>query len=162
MQSEIAALAPNYQSAIATTSEHYSLLISFVQSQMRRGTDFGVIPGTNNKPVLLKAGAEKLCRLFNLRVQFDLIDSLADFSQPLFHYHYRCSLYRRGELVGQGDGTCNTWEAKYRKQKGREFDLCNTVCKMAQKRSLIAAVLVSCSVSDLFTQDLIEDDRLEV
>ena len=32
---------------------------------------------------------------------------------------------------------------------------------MSQKRALIAAVLVSCSVSDLFTQDLIEDDRAE-
>lgn len=161
MTTESSTLAPNYQSAIATTSEHYHLLVKFVQSQMRSGSDFGVIPGTGSKPVLLKAGAEKLCRLFSLRATFDLIDSLADFKEPLFHYHYRCSLYRSGELVGQGDGTCNTWEGKYRRQKGREFDLCNTVCKMSQKRALVAAVLVCCGVSDLFTQDLIEDDRAE-
>lgn len=150
------ALAPNYQGAISSTADHYQLLAQFVRSQLREGTDYGVIPHTNNKPVLLKAGAEKLCRLFSLRAQFDLIDSVADFSQPLFYYHYRCSLYRRGELVGQGDGTANTWETKFKRQN-RPFDLCNTVCKMSQKRSLIAAVLVSCGVSDLFTQDLEEE-----
>lgn len=161
MQSEIAALAPNYQSAIAATSDHYHLLIKFVKSQMQSGTDFGVIPGTNNKPVLLKAGAEKLCRLFSLRAQFDLIQSVADFDKPLFHYHYRCSLYRQGELVGQGDGCCNTLEQKYQKQKYRVYDLCNTVCKIGQKRALVAAVLVCCGVSEFFTQDVIEDDRAE-
>lgn len=124
---------------------------------MVSGVDFGVIPGTNSKPVLLKAGAEKLCRLFSLRSQFDLIQSVVDFDKPLFHYHYRCSLYRKGELVGQGDGNCNTLEVKYQRQKSRIFDLTNTTCKMAQKRSLVAAVLICCGVSEFFNQDLIED-----
>lgn len=153
MATEIA-LAPNYQTAIATTTEHYSLLVAFVKAQMVENVDFGVIPGTGSKPVLLKAGAEKLCRLFSLRAHFDLVHSVVDFDKPLFHYHYRCSLYRNGELVGQGDGNCNTLEQKYQRQKSRIFDLTNTTAKIGQKRALIAAVLVCCSVSDLFTQDL--------
>lgn len=153
MTTEIS-LAPNYQSAIVATSSHYSLLVEFVKNQMVKDIDYGIIPHTNNKPVLLKAGAEKLCRLFSLRASFELIQSVVDFDKPLFHYHYRCSLYRNGDLVGQGDGNCNSLEQKYQKQKYRVYDLCNTVCKISQKRSLIAAVLVCCSVSDLFTQDL--------
>lgn len=161
MHVEISTLAPNYQTAITNTASHYELLVSFVKSQMLPGTDFGVIPGTNSKPVLLKPGAEKLCRLFSLRPQFDLIQSVVNFDKPLFHYHYRCSLFRNGELTGQGDGNCNTLEQKYQKQKYRVYDLCNTVCKMSQKRALVAAVLVCCGVSEFFTADLIEDDRIE-
>lgn len=161
MRTEITTLAPNYQSAIANTASHYDLLVFFVRSQMLPGTDFGVIPGTNNKPVLLKPGAEKLCRLFSLRPQFDLIQSVVDFEKPLFYYHYRCSLYRNGELTAQGDGNCNTLEQKYQKQKYRVYDLCNTVCKISQKRALVAAVLVCCGVSEFFTQDIHEDEHTE-
>lgn len=146
-------LAPNYEGAIDSATAHYQLLTAFVQRQLRENVDFGKIPGTNSKPVLLKAGAEKLCRLFSLRAQFELIDSVADFAQPLFYYHYRCTLYRKGELVGSGDGTCNSWELKFKRQN-RPFDVANTVCKMGQKRSLVAAVLVSCGVSEFFTCDL--------
>lgn len=154
-------LAPSYQTAIANTASHYELIISFVKSQMLPNIDFGKIPGTNSKPVLLKPGAEKLCRLFSLRPQFDLIQSVVNFDKPLFHYHYRCSLYRNGELTGQGDGNCNTLEQKYQKQKYRVYDLCNTVCKISQKRALVAAVLTCCGVSELFTQDLLEDECIE-
>jgi hypothetical protein len=128
-------------------------MVAFVKAQMQKDIDYGVIPGTS-KPTLLKPGAEKLCRLFNLRPSYELIQSVADFDKPLFHYHYRCVLYRSGEMVGQGDGCCNSMEVKYQKQKHRIYDLTNTICKLAQKRALVAAVLSSCGASEFFTQDL--------
>jgi hypothetical protein len=146
-------IAPIYQNAIAQTASHYQVMIAFVKAQMQRDVDYGVIPGTS-KPTLLKPGAEKLCRLFNLRPSYELIQSVADFDKPLFHYHYRCVLYRSGEMVGQGDGCCNSMEVKYQKQKHRIYDLTNTICKIAQKRALVAAVLSSCGASEFFTQDL--------
>jgi hypothetical protein len=45
-------------------------------------------------------------------------------------------------------------EVKYQKQKHKVFDLTNTICKIAQKRALIAAVLASCGASEFFSQDL--------
>jgi hypothetical protein len=147
------AIAPNFQNALAATANHYNVMIAFVKAQMQKDIDYGVIPGTS-KPTLLKPGAEKLCRLFNLRPHLDLINSIVDFDKPLFHYHYRCSLYRGGEMVGSGDGCCNSMEIKYQKQKHKIFDLTNTICKMAQKRALVAAVLSSCGASEFFTQDL--------
>ena len=37
-----------------------------------------------------------------------------------------------------------------------KYDLTNTICKMAQKRALVAAFLSSCDASQFFTQDLKE------
>ena len=146
-------ISPAYNRAIAVTAEHYKTMTAFVQAQMKKDIDFGVIPGTR-KPTLLKPGAEKLCRLFSLRPGYELIHFISDFEQPLFFYHYRCTLIRQGEQVGQGDGSCNSREKKYEKQKYKIYDLTNTICKIAQKRALVAAVLSSCGASAFFTQDM--------
>ena len=146
-------ISPVYQKAIAQTANHYELISTFVSSQMRRGVDYGVIPG-GKKPTLLKGGAEKLCRLFNLRPSYELINSITDFEKPIFHYHFRCTLVRQGEIVGQGDGSCNSKEKKYESQKYKIFDLTNTICKMSQKRAFVAALLSSCGASSIFTQDM--------
>lgn len=151
--SELIKVEDNSQLVQAT--EHYQIMVAFVQSAMKRGQDYGIIPNTNGKPTLLKPGAEKLCRLFSLRPQFDLIQSVVDFDKPLFHYHHRCTLYNRnGEALGQGEGTCNSREKRYEKQQHKIFDLSNTICKISQKRALIAAVLVVCGASEFFSQDM--------
>jgi hypothetical protein len=147
------AIAPAYQNALSTTAQHYQTMVKFVQTQMVKDVDYGIIPGTK-KPTLLKPGAEKLSRLFSLRPSYELIHFVTDFDKPLFHYHYRCTLVRQGEMVGQGDGCCNSREKKYDSQKYKIYDLTNTICKMAQKRALVAAVLSSCGASQFFTQDL--------
>jgi len=146
-------ISPAYNRAIAVTAEHYKTMTTFVAAQMKKDVDFGVIPGTR-KPTLLKPGAEKLCRLFSLRPNYELIHFITDFEKPIFHYHYRCTLVRQGEVVGQGDGSCNSKEKKYEKQAYKVYDLTNTICKMAQKRAMVAAVLSSCGASQFFTQDM--------
>ena len=148
-------VAPAYQKAMAATTQHYQVMVAFVKAQMQKDIDYGVIPGTR-KPTLLKPGSEKLCRLFNLRPHMELLNSIVDFEKPLFYFHYRCSLYRDSEMVGEADGCCNSMEVKYQKQKYKIFDLTNTICKMAQKRALVAAVLSSCGASEFFNQDLEE------
>ena len=145
-------IEPAYSKALAQTANHYQVMVAFVKAQMQKDIDYGVIPGTK-KPTLLKPGAEKLCRLFNLRPHLKLINSIVDFDKPLFHYQYRCSLYRSAVMVGEGEGCCNSMEAKYQKQKHRIYDLTNTICKIAQKRALVAAVLSSCGASEFFTQE---------
>lgn len=198
--------------ALEITKVHYEIMTAFVKGQMKEGTDYGVIPGTNSKPTLLKPGAEKLCRLLHLNPTFSLINSIINFDKPVFYYHYQCSLYHHSELVGQGDGSCNSYEKKYRYRKaeltcpscgqptvikGKEeygggylcykkkggcgakfrdndqeitsqnvglienpdiFDQVNTIQKMAEKRSLIAAVLCTVGASEFFTQDLEDMD----
>lgn len=158
MDSQIIRLEQQIDPLVQATN-HYKMMVSFVQQQMQQGIDFGVIPGTNNKPVLLKPGAEKLCRLFSLYPQLELIQSITDFDKPLFHYHYRCTIYRHGEPIGMGDGCCNSREKKYEKQQYKVYDLVNTISKIGQKRSMVAAVLVAVGASEFFTQDLLEEDE---
>ncbi|MFB2877180.1 hypothetical protein [Floridanema aerugineum] len=144
---------------------HYSTLVEFTQKVLQRGVDYGIIPNTS-KPTLLKAGAEKLCQLFQLSPKFERLEVVTDWtgtdhglSEPLFHYHYKCSLYRGATLIAEGEGCCNSLERKYRytkdgKPNPRIYDAVNTICKMAQKRSLVAAVLIATGASEFFTQDL--------
>lgn len=149
--------APQQQAvegAITEALSHYGTLVEFVKGVLQRDVDFGVIPGTK-RPTLLKPGAEKLCKLFGLRPVPELVRCIEDFERPLFHYHYRVALLnRQGEIVAAGEGNCNSMEGKYQKQQSRIFDLPNTICKMAQKRAMVAAVLVATGASEFFTQDL--------
>lgn len=159
MQTEIVH-AP-LRNGIEEALSHYGTLVDFCQRILQKDVDFGVIPGTR-KPTLLKPGAEKLCQLFSLRPKLELISSVQDWTGqqhgldfPLFSFHYRVSLYRCGELLAEGEGVCSSAEYKYRKQ-GQQgiYNSVNTICKMAQKRALVAAVLVACGASEFFTQDM--------
>ena len=49
-------------------------------------------------------------------------------------------------------GSCNNFESKYRSLN--PYDVKNTLEKMAEKRSLVAAVLIGTAASDIFTQDI--------
>ncbi|MFL9456019.1 MULTISPECIES: hypothetical protein [Nostocales] len=206
-------------SKIEQAKSHYQVIVDFIKSVMKEGTDFGVVPGVS-KPSLLKPGAEKLAQLFNLRPEFQILESVSDWSgkehgleEPVFFYRYKCVLFyprfpKDGEIskpVGEGIGSCNSLEKKYRYRRqsrvcpkcGQEtiftandgsfycwakkggcnakyaandeaiisqptglvknpdvYEQINTIDKMAQKRSMVAAVLVTCGVSEFFTSDM--------
>jgi hypothetical protein len=94
-------------------------IVEFVRRIMVRDQDFGEIPGTS-KPTLLKPGAEKLCNFFGLEPEFTPIVEEIDWTGALhggeaFCYaRYRCRLLREERVVGVGEGSCNSWESKYR------------------------------------------------
>lgn len=205
---------------VAQAVQRYETFRNFVETVLKEGVDFGVIPGTGNRKVLLKPGAEKLTTLFGLRIEFNEPLSEEDWTgerhagEMFFHYRYRCRLYRGEMLVAEADGSANSWEKKHRwrtqdrtcpeceapaikrsqfppkgnpkaapgwycyakiggcganfpyederiasQESGRAAnpnaaDLPNTLLKMAQKRALVAAVLLAVNASDFFTQDL--------
>lgn len=93
-------------------------LVEFVRDLMTVDHDFGKVPGAGEKPTLLKPGAEKLVTFFGLAPVFVAERVTENFgddgTEPLFFYRYRCELYRNGNLVGSGIGSCNSRESKYR------------------------------------------------
>lgn len=95
-------------------------MVQFVKSIMAEGTDFGVIPGTGDKPTLLKPGAEKLTTFFGLSKRFQILEKIEDWTgkdhdgEPFFYYLYRCQLYRGETMIAEADGSCNSMESKYR------------------------------------------------
>lgn len=197
---------------LAEAKQRYALFKSFVGGVLEKGRDYGEVPGTT-KPTLLKPGAEKLGAFFGLRPTFLIQESVNDWTgkdhgEPFFFREYKCQLFKGGELVGEGVGSCNSWEKKYRYRSservcpscgkatiikgkaeygggficfakkggcGAKFadnapeiinqevgqvpnkdvaDQVNTIDKMAQKRALVAAILIATNASDYFTQDM--------
>lgn len=76
----------------------------------------------------------------------------AGMSLGLYRYVLRVPVINRssGEIVGAGIGSCSTMEAKY---VDRPRDSENTVLKMAHKRAVVGAALITFGLSDEFTQD---------
>lgn len=158
------------ESGIQGALQHYGTIIQFVQQVFQQDVDFGIIPGTK-KPTLYKSGAEKLVKLFGLYHRLELISKVEDYTGtqhgldfPLFVYHYKCQLLNKaGDIIAEGEATCSSAEWKYKKQGVQGiWNSQNTICKISQKRALIAAVLIGVGASEFFTQDL-EDfkDKIE-
>lgn len=85
---------------------------------MDEDVDYGVIPGTNTKPTLLKPGAEKLGVLFELDIQLTN-EKLWD--PPHLTVVSRAAVYHAptGTRLGYGEGICTTHEKKYAKRQAQ-------------------------------------------
>jgi len=99
---------------------NHNMLKQYVSQLLLEGHDFGQIPGTGSKPSLLKPGAEKLTTIFGLTKRFVLVQATEDWDgsqhngEPFFYYIYRCQLWKGDILIAESDGSCNSFESKYR------------------------------------------------
>ncbi len=114
-------------------------IVEFTKQIMVQDQDYGVIPGTN-KPSLLKPGAEKLCSFFGLEPEFIPLVEDADWTgdahkgEAFYYIRYRCRLLRGGVVLGVGEGSCNSWESKYRwRQANRKCPTCGQESIIAGK-----------------------------
>jgi len=148
-------------------------VLELKKTTMKENVHFGVIPGTR-KPSLWKPGAEKLIQAFRLEPQFETTSSndpdrvirwekwdyknrkqIEGTTQGYIEYDSRCTLIHipnREAWASNVSGSCNNFEAKYRSLN--PYDVRNTLEKMSEKRSMVAAVLIGTAASDIFTQDL--------
>lgn len=132
---------------------------SIIQKTLKEGHDYGVIPGTGDKPTLLKPGAEKILMLMGVTSEYEIIERVQDYDKGFFAFTVKCVLSRGGQVVTEGLGHANTRERRYtRVKEGKEpqdpYTLANTVLKMAKKRAQVDATLTIASLSEVFTQDL--------
>ncbi len=127
---DIAAFMPamSIESALA----RWDAIKAFISKIMADGEDYGVIPGSK-KPCLLKPGAEKLTAFFGLVPTFDIDQRIEDWDgsehsgEPFFYYRMTCRLSRNGILMGSGQGSCNSREAKYRwRDAERKCPMCSS------------------------------------
>lgn len=95
------------------SSKSYQLMQTYVQRHMIEKIDYGLIQGCGNQKILFKPGAEKLAKLFCLTTTIELVDKQCDYSAPLFHYHYKCSVYRDDRLICQCEASANSKESKF-------------------------------------------------
>lgn len=113
--------------------------------------DYGEIPGTGRgkegepgykpgKPTLLKPGAEKLLKFYGLVATFVIERVVGDsVTAPAIHVSARCRIHvgdADGPVIAEGDGTCSTWERKYRYRDGRRAcPSCGATCLLRTKRN---------------------------
>lgn len=94
-------------------------LIAELRDMLVKDVDYGVIPGTE-KPTLLLPGAQKVCAYFGYVPKYDNDPGCIEdwnggrFGEPLFYYRITCVLTKDEKRVGEGIGSCNSWESKYR------------------------------------------------
>ena len=122
----------NIEQAIARRE----VIVQATSRLMTAGVDFGKIPGAGDRDVLLQPGADKLCNLFGLVIEYELTESEEDWTgvrhggEPFFYYKVKGRAYRGEFLMGEGVGSCNSWESKYRWRK------CERVCPGCGKENI--------------------------
>lgn len=166
------------QNSLAELGEQRKLLKTFINKQLTRDIDYGIIPGTP-KPSLYKPGAEKIANIFQLGSRVVKTDRVIDVANNFAMFEVTVEVFHlpTGKPISQCVGVCNNHEKKYKERakygkndRGqREFigmeetpfaDVLNTLSKMAQKRAYVGAVIIATGASDYFTQDLTEGDDL--
>lgn len=129
---------------------------------MKEGVHYGKIPGTP-KPSLWQPGADILNLMFGLCPEFDVISSVRQ--QGFIAYVVKCSSRHiaSGQIRATAIASCNTKEEKYARTIARRecdpWDLDHTIMYMAEKRAKVAATRNATGASDIFTQDLEDQDQ---
>lgn len=130
----------------ASLSKQASILLS-IKKSMVQGIDYG--KWTNEKSYsLLKCGAEKVCRIMNLRQKILLINAVLDSSKKVVFFVVKVELINIDGLPeSEGLGTCNSGEQKF--SHFNVFDIANIVLRIAHERALIEAIHSRINVQEL-------------
>lgn len=99
---------------VAALGKRSTIVHDAMQSVFRKDHHYGVIPGTNGKPSLLKPGAEILAMTFRMATAFDIV--MRELERGHRDYEVTCTLTHQPteQYLGQGVGSCSTMENKYR------------------------------------------------
>ena len=112
-------------------------LRQFIKNNFVENRDFMRLPGIP-KPVLTKAGSVLILRYMGLRAIPHLLSAVFDHPEGVISYTVEVTLVNaENHPIVSAIGASSTAEKKYAKSG---IDAINTVCNMAYKRALIAAV----------------------
>ena len=145
-----------FKSALMRRGENRASLMAWIREALVEGVDFGRIQTKRgmSKPSLWKPGAEKICGMLGLRAVFP---TFRDYEQATLtgveinNVLLRCHLTDAGgTIVSDGVGA--------RSVASCDGDL-NKALKMAAKSAMIDATLRCSGLSEVFSQDLDDDER---
>ena len=161
------AMATANTMSLKSIVDRVNIVHQVMEKVMQKGTHYGTVPGCGTRNVLLKPGADVLAMTFRLSPEYRVTrHEMTD-----GHREYEVTCIMRGPdgcVIGEGVGSGSTMEKKYRYRKdggGNQIenadiaDVYNTVLKMAKKRAHIDATLTCTGASDMFTQDMIDEDE---
>ena len=135
------------------------------KTELLRNSDFGVIPGTH-RPSLYKSGAMKIKTLYGFFERHTIVSMHTPApgdESPYYEFIDKCDLIKINPTNGQEYifQTSYAGATQREKRNGRSsaFDQMENALLMAQKRSLVAAVVAVSNLSSMFTLD-IEDQTI--
>jgi hypothetical protein len=93
----------------------YESMVLFGKEILKINIDYGIVSGIE-KPVLLKPGAEKIKKAFELQVEkMDCVKEIFDVDKNYIDYTYKCIVTTKSGLrLGICDGNANSKESKFR------------------------------------------------
>ena len=116
MTKEVSKAVQQHAGQIAGVISMKATVQDVLKSQMQEDVHYGKIPGTGDKPTLLKAGAEMLRMVFNMSTICEATDVTVD-TDDKGHKTYEICMHilnKDGIKVATGLGTCSTLESKYK------------------------------------------------
>ena len=116
MTKEVSVAVQQHAGQIADVISMKATVQDVLKSQMQEDVHYGKIPGTRDKPTLLKAGAEMLRMVFNMSTICEANDVIVD-TDKYGHKTYEICMHilnKEGIKVATGLGTCSTMESKYK------------------------------------------------
>lgn len=168
METTVQTIQPQSETlSLRQITDRVNVVQRVLREVMKEGTHYGKVPGCGNKPTLLKPGADVLAMTFQLVPSFEV--RAVDLPNLHREYHVTCTMHNAsGAMLGQGVGSCSTMEKKYRYRSDKAgnrvenediADVYNTCLKMGKKRAHIDATLTVTGASDLFTQDMFDEEE---
>ena len=137
------------EAALQVWTTERAVVQRFLKQELKANIDYYTlrIGGKDSKPSLSKAGAEKVLGWLKIQASFSPDTGTWEMlGRPQDLLCYVCTLRTRsGEIIGEGRG------ARSLKKDGGDV---NKAIKMAEKSSMVSAVLRTGALSDVFTQDL--------
>lgn len=103
---------PDTAASVDYVAKRLEMIGDLMRRTMQLGVDYGVVPGTNNKPTLLKPGAEKLCVMFHLAERFDTEKTWLAGDHLMVES--KCRIHdMQDRFLGEASAVCSTRESKY-------------------------------------------------
>ena len=118
-----------------------------------------------DKPILYKAGAEKIALGYGLLQHYEPLTCIehVDGDTAFFYYMFRCDLVKlydgKEYIITSGFGSANTSES--RNGFNSAYNAANNSVKIAKKRALVDAAISIGGLSDLFTQDIENEEFMQ-
>jgi hypothetical protein len=140
-----------FAAALARRTENRNALVEWVRESLVDGTDYGTIKTKRgeSKPSLRKPGAEKICGMLGLSVNYPGLSKYEDAAVngvEIKQIIIRCELRDgSGNLMADGIGA---------RSIATDSGDINKALKMAAKSAQIDATLRCVGLSEIFTQDL--------
>ena len=116
MTKEVSVAVQQHAGQIADVISMKATVQDLLKSQKQEEVHFGKIPGTGDKPTLLKSGAEMPRMVFNLRTTCNK-DDVEITNEGNGHKTYEICMHisnKDKEIIATGLGTCSTMESKYK------------------------------------------------